>query len=55
MIRETNKIRSKVRATVVHDNDFESGRVGLLAEGLQTLAEKIPVVVDNYDNAEFRS
>ncbi len=55
VIRDANKFRSRIRAAVVHDDDFENGCVDLLAQGLQTLTEQTPIIVDSYDNAEFGS
>ena len=52
LVRSANKFRSRVCTTVIHHNDFESGGVGLVAQGFQTLNERTPIIVDGDDNAD---
>lgn len=54
MGRGGNKFRGSFRTAIVHNDDFETRRVRLPRQRLQTLIKRYPIVINGYDNAESR-
>jgi hypothetical protein len=54
MGRAANEFWTRLQAAVVHKNNFERRRIRLPRQGLQTLIERYPIVINRDDNAESR-